>query len=123
MKKAFLSAALVLAVASSWAFYPKADEPTGCMMIISNPSNNGLSSGVTITTVAPDGTQSEQTTKIKSTLFTNRSADAIEAHKLELAVLNGYIRNGWHILSVTPATLVDRGTTSEYQTVYLLEKR
>ena len=122
MKKVFLSAALVLAVASSWAFYPKADESTGCMMIISNP-NSGLNSGITITTVAPDGTQSAQTTKIKTSLFTSRSADAIEVHKLELAVLNSYVRNGWHILSVTPANLVDKGTTADFQTVYLLEKR
>ena len=122
MKKAILYAVLALTAASSWAFYPKADEPTGCMMIISNPSS-GFGYGVTITTVAPDGTQSEQSTKIKNGLSTSRSADAIEAHKLELAVLNSYIRNGWRVLSVTPATLLDKGTTSEYQTVYLLEKR
>jgi len=64
MKKAILYAVLALTAASSWAFYPKADEPTGCMMIISNPSS-GFGYGVTITTVAPDGTQSEQSTKIK----------------------------------------------------------
>ena len=94
------------------------------MMIISNPSRSGLSQGITITTVAPDGTQQEQSTKIKSSLFTSRSADAIEAHKLELAVLNSYTRDGWHILSVTPTTVLDKGTTSwENQTVYLLEKR
>ena len=123
MKKVFLSGALALVAAGSWAFYPKAAEPAGCMMIISNPSRGGFSSGVSITTVAPDGTQLEQSTKIKSTLLTSRSADAIEAHKLELAVLNSYTRDGWHILSVTPTTVLDKGTTSEYQTVYLLEKR
>ena len=122
MKKVILYAVLVLTVASSWAFYPKADEPTGCMMIISNPSS-GFGYGVTITTVAPDGTQSEQSTKIKSDLSTSRSADAIEAHKLELAVLNSYTRNGWRVLSVTPTTLLDKGTISAYQNVYLLEKR
>ena len=122
MKKAILYAVLALTAASSWAFYPKADEPTGCMMIISNPSS-GFGYGVTITTVAPDGTQSEQSTKIKRGLSTSRSADAIEAHKFELAVLNSYTRNGWRVLSVTPTTLLSNGTTSEYQTVYLLEKR
>ena len=122
MKKAILYAVLALITASSWAFYPKADEPTGCMMIISNPSS-GFGYGVTITTVAPDGTQSEQSTKIKRGLSTSRSADAIEVYKLELAVLNSYTRNGWRVLNVTPATLLDKGTTSEYQTVYLLEKR
>ena len=122
MKKAILYAVLALITASSWAFYPKADEPTGCMMIISNPSS-GFGYGVTLTTVAPDGTQSEQSTKIKRGLSTSRSADAIEVYKLELAVLNSYTRNGWRVLNVTPAPLLDKGTTSEYQTVYLLEKR
>lgn len=123
MKKVFVSAGLLLAAAGSWAFHSKADEPVGCMMIISNPSPSGFSNGVTITTVAPDGTQREQSTKIKSSLFASRSAHAIEAHKLELAVLNSYARDGWRILSVTPTTVLDKGTTSEYQTVYLLEKR
>lgn len=123
MKKAFLCAGLLLAAAGSWAFYPRAAEPVGCMMIISNPSRGGFSNGVTITIVAPDGTQREQSTRIKSSLFTSRSADAIEAHKLELAMLNSYTRDGWRILSVTPTTVLDKGTTSEYQTVYLLEKR
>ncbi len=36
MKKVFLSAALALAVAGSWAFYPKAPaEPGGYMMLVS----------------------------------------------------------------------------------------
>ena len=123
MKKVFLPTALALAVAGSWAFYPKAAEPAGCMMIISNPSREGFSNGVTLTTVAPDGTQQEQSTKIKNSLFTSRSADAIEVHKLELAVLNSYTRDGWHLLSVTPTTVLDKGTSLEYQTIYLLEKR
>ena len=123
MKKVFLSAAPAMAVAGSWAFYPKAAELAGCMMIISNPSRSGFGNGITITTVAPDGTQREQSTKIKRSLLTSLSTDAIEAHKLELAVLNSYTRDGWHLLSVTPATVLDKGTTSEYQTVYILERR
>ena len=51
MKKMFLSAALALAVAGSWAFYPKAAEPTGYMMVISSCAykDSGL------ITITPDG--------------------------------------------------------------------
>ena len=114
MKKVFLSAALALVAAGSWAFFPKAVEPAGCMMIISNSSNDGLSNGVTITTVAPDGTQQEQNTKIKNSLFTSRVADAIEAHKIELSVLNSYTRDGWHLLGTTINPVLVKGTTLEY---------
>lgn len=122
MKKTVLFAALALAAAGSWAFYPKAQEPGGYMMIISNPSR-GAGTGVTITTVAPDGAQQEHTTKIKSSMFTPRAVDEVEMHRVELAVLNEHSRAGWHLVNVLHTVTADKGTTGGYQTVYLLEKR
>ena len=123
MKKLLLPVALTLTAVGSWAFYPKATEPTGYMMIISNPHRGGFGSGLMITTVAPDGSQQEQTIKVKSGLFTNLTEVSVEVHKAELAVLNTYIRSGWQLVSATPSTLMDTGPAAGYQTVYLLEKR
>ena len=54
MKKVFLSTALALAVAGSWAFHSKTAEPSGNMMVISNVSI-GFDAQATIITVGPDG--------------------------------------------------------------------
>ena len=56
MKKVFLSTGLALAVAGSWAFYPKAGEPSGYMMVIGSGRTSGFASSMgSLTVIQPNG--------------------------------------------------------------------
>ncbi|HEX8329586.1 MAG TPA: hypothetical protein VF629_18760 [Hymenobacter sp.] len=121
MKKAVLSLALALAVAGSWAFYPKPAEPAGSMMVISNVSL-GFDAVASIITVAPDGTQQEKAVEFNRGSAKKVAANLTEVHKATLATINQYTRAGWHVVSVTPSGLANQGSTFFSQSVYLLEK-
>ena len=56
MKKAFLGTLLAAAATCSWAFYPKAADPAGHMMVISNVTI-GFDAQASIITIGPDGAQ------------------------------------------------------------------
>lgn len=121
MKKAFLSAALALAVAGSWAFYPKTAEPTGSMMVISNVSL-GFDALATIIVIGPDGKQQEKAVEFSRGSAKKVAANLTEVHKAALAAVNEYTRAGWHVVSVTPSGFANEGSTSFTQNIYLLEK-
>jgi hypothetical protein len=55
MKKVLLSAALGLAAAGSWAFYPKAADQLGYMMVIGRFSGSGFAQPGELLVVSPDG--------------------------------------------------------------------
>ncbi len=65
MKKVFLSAALALAVAGSWAFYPKAAEPPARMMVVGSMVINGYGAEATLSTISPTGEQADETLNAK----------------------------------------------------------
>ena len=126
MKKVFLSAALALAVASSWAFYPKAPaEPVGYMMVISSVAAGSIFSGITatITTVAPDGTEKKQPVEFKRTSVKKAAESLEDVQVAALAKVNEYARSGWRLVNSTPSALTAQGNTVVYQSVYLLEKQ
>ena len=125
MKKMFLPAALALAVASSWAFYPKAPvEPSGYMMVISSVAAGSVFSGITatITTVAPDGSEKQQPVEFKRSSAKKVAESLQDVQVASLAKVNEYVRNGWHLVNSTPSALTSQGNTIVYQNVYLLEK-
>ena len=122
MKKVFLSAALALAVAGSWAFYPKAAEQGGNMMVISNVSL-GFDAQASIITVGPDGSQKEKAIEFSKGSAKRVAANMTEVHRAALAVINEQARNGWHLVSIAPSGLANAGNTFFSQNVYVLEKR
>ena len=124
MKKVFLSAALMLAVAGSWAFYPKAVEPNGYMMVISSVAAGSIFSGITatITTVAPDGTEKQQPVEFKRSSVKKVAESLEDVQVASLAKVNEYARSGWRLVNSTPSALTSQGNTIVYQNVYLLEK-
>ena len=121
MKKVFLSAALALVAAGSWAFYPKADEPEGYMMVVSN-TRRGLNGGATIIVINADGSQTETEVPYKEVMnFKKLNENVIEVHKATLLTLNRYTRNGWHIVSAVPNEF-SGGNPDINQILYVLEK-
>jgi hypothetical protein len=123
MKKISLAAILLLIAIGSWAFYPKATEQPGYMMLLSTIDAGGYGSKVMLTTLAPDGARQERVVKFKNGLTQPSETAAIEAHRVELEGLNELSHQGWHLVSTTPTVLSDHGSTRVYQTVYLLDKR
>ena len=123
MKKVFLSAALALAVAGSWAFYPKADGPTGYMIVIGNFTLNGFTADANVTTILPNGQQTEVAVEVKVRNAEKVTLGFVEVQKAALAKVNALAKEGWQVVNSTPATFAAGGTTRVNQTVYLLEKR
>ncbi|GAA3990107.1 hypothetical protein [Hymenobacter antarcticus] len=115
MKRIFLSAALALAVAGSWAFYPKATaEPAGYMMVISTL----VLPDPTMLTITPDGQQME--TKIKGKGFNINNVD-LTRDDLDKSVLNKpneLHRIGWRVAHITSTE-----ANSRIKNTYLLEKQ
>ena len=111
MKKAFLSAALALVAAGSWAFYPKAAEPGGYMMVVGSSYNNNIS----VITITSDGQHTEALTQLTKLKYLSQ-----DKHKAELLKLNQLQQSGWRVVSMT-ATLVGNGYNTP-ETTYLLEK-
>ena len=121
MKKVFLSAALALAVAGSWAFYPKAAESGGYMMVIGNGRPSGLASySASITVVQPNGERQTEEVDTESFSRRNLTVGFVDLHKAELLQVNKLAAQGWRVISVTQSSSV-QGIINE--TNYLLEKR
>ena len=122
MKKALFTLLLAAAAASSWAFYPKAAEPTGYMMIIGSAKLAGFSYEADVITIAPDGSQQSQDIDLKTGSARKLTASLAELRKAELSQVNHLNGQGWHLVSVAPNNVGgDRGMIS--QMVYVLEKR
>ncbi len=113
----------MLAAASSWAFYPKAAEPTEYMMIIGNFTLNSFSADANVTTVLPNGQQSEQVVDVKIRSAEKITIGFVEVQKAALAKANDLAKSGWRIVSASPSAFIRTGTTYVNQTVYLLEKK
>ena len=112
MKKVFLSAALALAVAGSWAFYPKAPaEPGGYMMVVGRLYDNNI----LVATITSDGQYGEDTAPITKLKYINR-----DMHKAQLLKLNQLRQNGWRVVT-TASTGTANGNGND-ETTYLLEK-
>ena len=122
MKKVFLSAALALAVAGSWAFYPKAPaDTTGYMMVIGTGRTSGLASyTAAVTVVQSDGEQQTQEVDTKILNRKNAVTGFVDLHKAELTKVNQLAAQGWRVISVTQGNSF-QGVINE--TTYLLEKR
>ena len=124
MKKVLLSAALALAVAGSWAFYPhEAPSPTtgGYLMVVGSGRPGNQSYVPEIITIQPDGKQQVQRlTSIK--VGTDRATTdiAIALHNAELLRVNALAAQGWRLVSIAQST-VGVGATTE--TVYMMERR
>ena len=118
MKKVFLPAALALAVAGSWAFYPKAAaEPAGYMMVVSSiPLAGG---NITLTTFTSDGQRVENLVPLTKLRY--RFADL---HTAEVLKLNKLRREGWRVISTSsiPISTSSEGSISSTETTYVLEK-
>ena len=98
MKKVFLSVALALAVAGSWAFYPKAAaEPGGYMMVVGRLSGRG--NGLQL--IAVDGQLTSQPLAEKGL----NEASLLALHQAEAVALNRLRANGWEVVS-TYSTLL-----------------
>ena len=115
MKKMFLFAALALVAAGSWAFYPKAAEPSGYMMVTSSSLLD-----YSITIISPSGELVNQVVDSK----THRSAKQAvmanqELRKAEVSKINELKRAGWKVIS---ASMRPNGFSSFGDYVYLLEK-
>ena len=115
MKKIFLFAALALAATGSWAFYPKATEPGGYMMVVgSNYPDN------VIITIGPSGETTTQIIDPKTYgKATKLAAANIELHKAEVRKINELKLAGWKVTSMSahPNSYV-----AFFEEVYLLEK-
>ena len=122
MKKVFLSAALALTVAGSWAFYPKAAaEPGGYMIVIGRglPFNGASAS---ITTIGPDGVITETEIEAEKGSAAKFNESLNELHRAELKKINELRMAGYHLISstCTSAQLAASGVLVE--TTYCLSK-
>ena len=115
MKKMFFLAALALVAAGSWAFYPKAAEPSGYMMVT---SNNYLDYSITI--ISPNGELVNQVVDSKKHSSTKQAVTANqELRKAEISKINELKRAGWKVVS---ASMRPNGFSGFGDYVYLLEK-
>lgn len=121
MKKVFLSAALTLAVAGSWAFYPKAAaDTTGYMMVISRFTGSGFSAKNTLSVITPDGQIQTQEADAKTGTINKVAGSFDQMHLTELKKINELQQQGWRIVNSTQNS-VGNGAITE--TIHLLEKR
>ncbi len=122
MKKVFLAAALALAVAGSWAFYPKAVTTTKTMMIVGTyPTPSWRHSYLTI--ITPEGI--ETTTELDvSKADEGKLLDQVRRiHTIikgaTLTAVNKYQQDGWELAGVE-AEHIGEGYNN---LVYVLEKK
>lgn len=129
MNKLLLSAALGLAAAGSWAFYPHTTQPIAQptagthMMVIGNFTLNSFSADANVTTIMPDGQQTEQAVEVKIRSAEKLTTGFVEVQKAMLGKINELSASGWHVVSVSPSSFSKAGTTFVSQTTYILEKR
>lgn len=114
MKKTLLIPALLLAAASSWAFYPNDSQP-GNYMQLAAYSEYGRGS-IVITT--PEG---------KVTVNQVKELDSPLARAKTVVKLNELRRDGWQVVQmIVPSSSTsanDRYYYNSFNEVYLLEKR
>ena len=120
MKKVFLSAALALAVAGSWAFYPKAPaDASGYMMVIGRFSGSAFGGKNTLSTISPDGQIQTQEADAKSDTLNKVANSFDQMHLNELKRITELRLQGWHVVNSTQYS-VGGGAIAE--TIYLLDK-
>ena len=111
----FLFAALALVTAGSWAFYPKAAEPSRYMMVTSSNYPD-----YSITIISPSGELINQVVDSKRYLSTKQIVtDYQELHKAEISKINELKQAGWKVIS---ASMRPTGFSGSGDYVYLLEK-
>jgi len=115
----FLSLALALAAISAWAFYPKAAQTNGYMMVIGRFSGSGFGSKGAIITISPDGQTQTQEVETKTGSLNKVSGSLDQLSVAELKTLNELRATGWRLKTSTPVVLGNGAIT---ETVYLLEK-
>ncbi|MBF9239141.1 hypothetical protein I2I05_17185 [Hymenobacter sp. BT683] len=114
MKKAFLAAALALAVAGSWAFAPNENQPGTYMQLDAyNVDGRG-----TLIITAADG---------KVNMIQVKEADAPLGRSKTLLKLNELRHDGWQVVQMTdrntPSTTNGNYYNNTFSETYLLEKR
>ena len=115
MKKMFLFAALAFVAAGSWAFYPKAAEPSGYMMVT---SSNFPSYSITI--ISPSGELVNQVVDPKKYDSARQMVAANQKlYKAEISKINELKQAGWKVIS---ASMHSNGFVRPGDYVYLLEK-
>ena len=115
MKKMFLFAALALVAAGSWAFYPKAAEPSGYMMVTSSNFP-----GYSITIISPSGELVNQVVDPKSYSSAKQIVTANQKlYKAEISKINELKQAGWKVIS---ASMHSNDLIKPGDYVYLLEK-
>jgi hypothetical protein len=119
MRKVFLSAALALAVAGSWAFYPKAATDSAYMVLSVRVPASGRPSLVSI---APNGTETPETLNFKRPAHSIRSQAVVKLNELR--------SQGWSVVQMTSAEdyvqELNNPSLSPSQTLtetYLLERK
>ena len=105
----FLFAALALVTSGSWAFYPKAAEPSGYMMVTSSNYPD-----YSITIISPSGELINQVVDSKRYLSAKQ-----ELRKAEISKINELKQAGWKVIS---ASMRPNGFSGSGDYVYLLEK-
>jgi hypothetical protein len=121
MKKAFPFAALLLAAAGSWAFYPKAPaEPTGYMMVIGSATFSGFTSKAEVTVVDPAGKTTVEDVDARNSSAKKITESLTALHQVELKKLNELKQQGWNIVQTTAQTI---SPPAMLTTTYVLEKR
>ena len=121
MKKVFLSAALALAVAGSWAFYPKAPtDATGYMMVIGSATFAGFTSKAEVTVVTPDGKATVEDVDARNGSARKVTESLTVLHQAELKKLNELKLQGWSIVQTTSQTITPPAMLT---TTYVLERR
>lgn len=129
MNKILLGAALGLFAAGSLAFYPNTVQHPAAptvgtqMMVIGNFTLNTFSADANVTTIMPDGQQTEQAVEVKIRSAEKLTTGFVEVQKAMLGKINELSASGWHVVSVAPSSFSKAGTTFVSQTTYILEKR
>lgn len=120
MKKLLLLSLLTaLTAGGARAFYPKAPQATGYMMVIGRFSGAGFSSKGTVITISPDGQAQTQELDTKTGTVNKISGSLDQLSTAELKTLNDLRASGWRLKTSTPVVLGNGAIT---ETVYLLEK-
>jgi hypothetical protein len=120
MKKTVLSVALALVAVGSWAFYPKADSPSGYMMVVGSATFAGFTSKAEVTVVTPDGKATVEEVDARNGSYKKITESLTFLHQAELKKLNELKQQGWTITQTTSQTI---SPPAMLTTTYVLEHR
>lgn len=121
MKKVFLSAALVLAVVGSWAFYPKTAAPAGNVMVIGRMMLFG-SATASLVTIGADGTVSEAIIEAKRSTKSKLNESFNDLHRAELLKVNQLQTEGYRLTSTTATGVQTSQSGGVMETIYQLSR-